>query len=179
VVVNEVLTHSDLPLEDAIEIRNTTTQPIDISGWHLSDANESPLKYRVPNGSVIPANGFKVFYEYQFNDNANGIPFSFSSAKGDQVYLSQMNTNGRLTGYRAVAKFGPAANGVSFGRYSNSVGEVDYVAMSALSFGTGITAGSPPAQITIFRTGTGAANPYPKVGPIIISEVMYHPRGVH
>jgi len=175
VVVNEVLTHSDVPLEDAIEIRNTTAQPIDIGGWYLSDANDSPLKYRVPDGTVIPAGGFKVFYEYQFNDNANGIPFSFSSARGDQVYLSQMTTNGRLTGYRAVAKFGPAANGVSFGRYANSVGEVDYVAMSGLSFGTSVTAQSPPDQITVFRTGTGAANPYPKVGPIIISEIMYHP----
>jgi hypothetical protein len=175
VVVNEVLTHTDLPLEDAIELRNITSQPLDISGWYLSDANDSPLKFRIPNNTAIPANGFKVFYEYQFNDNINGVPFSLSSAKGDQVYLSQMNTSGRLTGYRAVAKFGPAANGVSFGRYVNSAGEVDYVAMSALSFGTGVTAQSPPDQITLFRTGPGATNPYPKVGPIIISEIMYHP----
>ncbi len=175
VVINEVLTHTDLPLEDAVEFRNTTAQPIDISGWYLSDANDTPLKFRVPNGTVIPANGFKVFYEYQFNDNVNGIPFSFSSAKGDQAFLSQMSTNGRLTGYRAVSKFGPAANGVSFGRYMNSVGEVDYVAMSALSFGTGVNAGSPPDQISVFRTGPGATNPYPKVGPIVVSEIMYHP----
>ena len=26
-----------------------------------------------------------------------------------------------------------------------------------------------------FRTGTGASNAYPKVGPVVISEIMYHP----
>jgi hypothetical protein len=175
VVVNEVLTHTDPPLEDAIELRNTTAQSLNIGGWYLSDANDSLLKFRIPNNTVIPANGFTVFYEIQFNNDTNGVPFALSSAKGDQVFLSQMTTNGRLTGYRAVAKFGPAANGVSFGRYVNSMGQADYVAMSALSFGTSVTAGSPPDQITLFRTGQGAANPYPKVGPIIISEIMYHP----
>jgi hypothetical protein len=124
---------------------------------------------------VIPAYGFKVFYEIQFNNDIDGVPFSFSSAKGDQAYLSQMTTNGQLTGYRAVAKFGPAENGVSFGRYVNSAGTVDYPAMSALSFGTSVTAQSPTNQITVFRTGQGATNPYPKVGPVVISEIMYHP----
>src|SRR4029079_8183569 len=36
VVVNEILTHTDPPLEDAIELYNTTDQPVDISYWWLS-----------------------------------------------------------------------------------------------------------------------------------------------
>jgi len=174
VVVNEALAHTDLPLEDAIELRNTTGQPIDISGWWLSDANDAVRKFPVPPGTILPAFGFKVFYEYEFNDDLTGVPFSLSSAKGDEVYLS-VAMGASLTGYRAIAKFGPSANGVSFGRYVNSVGHADYAAMSALSLGTSVTAQSPTNQVTVFRTGQGATNPYPMVGPIVISEIMYHP----
>jgi hypothetical protein len=35
-----------------------------------------------------------------------------------------------------------------------------------------------PATVDQFRTGTGLNNAYPKVGPIVISEVMYHPSDV-
>jgi hypothetical protein len=174
VVINEVLAHTDLPLEDAVELRNPTDLPIDLGGWYLSDSKDNLTKYLIPPNTILPAHGFQVFYEYQFNDpEAPTTRFAFSSADGDQVYLSEA-TNGRLTGWHAEAKFGPSENGVSFGRHETSVG-ADFVALSALSFGTPVNAGSPTNQITLFRTGQGATNPYPKVGPIVISEIMYHP----
>lgn len=175
VVVNEVLTHTDLPLEDAIELYNANGQPVDISGWWLSDAEDMPRKYPIPSGTILPPYGFKVFYEYQFNSDSSGIPFALSSAHGDEVYLSAAANDGALTGYRAVAKHYPAESGVSFGRYTNSVGNLDYVPMSALSFGTSVTKSSPTNLIDAFRTGPGAINTPPRVGPIVISEIMYHP----
>lgn len=178
VVVNEVLSHTDAPLEDAIELRNTTGQPINIGGWWLSDASDMPRKFQIPADTTLPAGGFKVFYEVHFNNADLGVPFSLNSAKGDQVYLSQTTGAGVLTGYRALAKIGPSANGVSFGRYVNTAGNVDYPAMSALTFGTSVTAQSPTNQLSVFRTGAGAVNASPKVGPVIISEIMYHPPDV-
>ena len=175
VVVSEVLTHTDLPLEDAIELQNLTGQTVDIGGWWLSDSKDSPQKFKIPAGTTIGPFGFRVFYEIQFNNDTNGVPFALNSAKGDQVYLSEAASGGQLTGYRGTARVGPSANGVSFGRYVNSVGLIDYPSMRTLSLGTTVTAQSPPAQITVFRTGAGAANPYPMVGPIVISEIMYHP----
>ncbi|MBN2505357.1 MAG: lamin tail domain-containing protein [Verrucomicrobia bacterium] len=169
VVINEVLTHSDPPLEDAVELHNLTGDDVDISGWYLSDSQNYLLKYRLPAGSVVPANGFLVFYEVQFNAPDQGDAFSFSSAKGDKVYLSQSLTPGVLTGYRAFAEFGPAENGVSFGRHPTSVG-VDFTAMSARTFGA-----DNPASTNEFRQGTGRTNAYPKVGPVVINEIMYHP----
>jgi len=174
VVVSEVLTHTDLPLEDAIELQNLTAQTVNIGGWWLSDSKENPRKFGIPTGTTIGPFGFKVFYEIEFNNDTNGVPFALNSAKGDQVYLSE-GSGGQLTGYRGTARVGPSANGVSFGRYVNSVGTIDYPSMGALSFGTAVTAQSPPAQIIVFRTGAGAPNPYPKVGPVVISEIMYHP----
>ncbi|HXJ59575.1 MAG TPA: lamin tail domain-containing protein [Verrucomicrobiae bacterium] len=169
VVINEVLTHSELPLEDAIELRNTSGAPVDIGGWYLSDARTFLTKFQIPDGTTIPANGFLVFYENQFNPRP-GDPdsFSLSSAKGDHVYLSAA-AGGVLTGYRAVVEFGPAENGVSFGRFDTSQG-VQFVALSNRTFGQ-----DNPNSIDQFRLGTGAANSYAKVGPVVISEIMYHP----
>ncbi len=171
VVVNEALTHTDLPLEDAIELRNLTGTNVNIGGWWLSDAQSQPQKYQIPFGTILPANGYLVFYEYQFNTSDTAVvPFSLSSAKGDQVYLSMANTNGLLAGYRAVVDFDAAANGVSFGRYVNSAGTSDFVAMSQRTLGV-----DNPGDVASFRTGTGAANPYPLVGPIVFTEIMYNP----
>jgi hypothetical protein len=47
--------------------------------------------------------------------------------------------------------------------------------MSALSLGSSVVAGESPDRISSFRTGTGAANPYPLVGPIVFNRIMYRP----
>ena len=169
VVINEVLTHTDPPLEDAIELHNLTAQDMDVSGWWLSDDKATLEKYQIPAGTILPANGFVVFYENVFsNDTYAAIPFSLSS-KGDEVTLSS-SQDGALTGYRTSVSFGTSENGVSFGRYVNSVGEEEFVAMSARTFGE-----DDPATLEQFRLGTGLPNAYPKVGPVVISEIMYHP----
>ncbi|HEU0011741.1 MAG TPA: lamin tail domain-containing protein, partial [Verrucomicrobiae bacterium] len=173
VVINEVLTHTDEPFEDAIELRNLTGADLDLSGWFLSDTENNLKKLRIPDGTMLPASEFLVLYENQFNP-VPGDPLSFSlnSARGDEVWLSAADTNGALTGLRATVKFGAAEDRVSFGRYETSVG-VDFVAMNQRTFGA-----DEPANILEFRTGMGAANSGPRVGPIIISEIHYHPPDV-
>src|SRR5205085_3089737 len=97
IVINEALTHTDPPLEDAIELFNSSGSPVDISGWFLSDAKTRLKKYVIPQGTVIPAGGFKVFYEYQFNGVSAAVPFALSSAKGDDIFLSESLPGGNLT----------------------------------------------------------------------------------
>ncbi len=175
VVINEVLSHSDLPLEDAIELRNTSGVGINIGGWFLSDEQSALKKYQIPAGTTLPANGFKVFYETNFNPVPNDPgSFALSSARGDQVYLSAASAGGVLTGYRVVVDFDAAENGVSFGRYVTSDNRSEFVAMSAHTFGV-----PDPSTVTQFRTGQGAPNAYPKVGPVVISEIMYHPPDIN
>lgn len=174
IVVNELLAHTDPPFEDAIEFHNAGVTAVNIGGWYLSNTQEDLKKYRIANGTILPAGGFKVFFESQFNPtNGSSIPFTFNSAHGDAAYLSEADAGGNLSGYRTAVKFGAAANGVSFGRLTNSVGTVEFVAMSARSFGM-----DNPATVDQFRTGAGAANPYPLVGPVVINEIMYQSAGV-
>jgi hypothetical protein len=169
VVINEVLAHTDAPLEDAIELHNISASAVNISGWYLSDSKNALKKFRIPTNTTIAAGGFKVFYEYQFNADPNSpLSFSLNSARGDEVHLSQAVT-GVLTGFRATAKFGASENEVSIGRYVTSVG-VDFTALSRRTFGK-----DAPDTSDEFRMGSGLPNAYPKVGPIVITEIMYHP----
>ena len=172
VVINDVLAHSDPPLEDAIELCNLTPNPIDIGGWYLSDSGSNLKKFRIPNGTVIPAKGYTVFFEEQFNINNTLVPFALSSAQGDEVYLVTADAAGKLLQFADHVEFGASENGISLGRYPDGTGPL--TAMSQLTFGTAITAASPPDQIALFRTGRGAPNAYPKVGPVVISQIMYH-----
>jgi hypothetical protein len=165
-LVNEVLTHTDPPLEDAVELFNATASPVSIGGWYLSNSKDNFKKFRIADGTALSANGFLVFYETDFNAGANA--FTFNSAHGDSVILSQADALGNLTGYRSELKFGAAENGTSFGRYPTSVG-VDFTALAARTFGQ-----DNPTTVAQFRTGTGLPNALPKVGPIVISEILFY-----
>jgi hypothetical protein len=170
VVINEVLTHSDPPLEDAIELLNQSADSAPLGGWYLSDARNTPRKFRIPEGTVLDPGEFIVFYEHAFNSDPNdALSFALSSAKGDSLWLSEADAAGNLTGYRSSVKFGPAERGVSFGRHPTSVG-VDFTALSRRTFGV-----DDPDSVEQFRLGTGLPNAGPLVGPIVISEIMYHP----
>jgi hypothetical protein len=167
VVIDEVLSHTDPPLEDAVELFNPTGTPVDLGGWYLSNNESDFKKYRFPANAVLTVGGYAVIYEAQFNVSNSPTAFTFNSAHGDAAIVSAADTLGQLTGYRAQMKFGATANGVSLGRYPTSVG-VDFTALSARTFGQ-----DNPATLEQFRTGTGLPNAGARIGPVVISEIMY------
>ncbi|HXI50780.1 MAG TPA: lamin tail domain-containing protein, partial [Candidatus Saccharimonadales bacterium] len=156
VYINEIMTHTDPPNFDAIELYNPGAGSVDISGWYLTDNSGSPKKFRIPNGTSVGGNGYRVFFATNVAnpDLAFGRAFHLSST-GGEVYLYSANpATSNLTGYAHGFDFGPQANGSSFGRILTSTGD-QYP-----------TAASP---------SLGGPNPGPKVGPIVISEINYHP----
>lgn len=169
VIINEILAHSDLPFEDAVELHNPTAQPIDIGGWYLSDTRQSLAKYRIPNGATIQPGGYAVFYEYQFNDSNSppNIPFALNS-QGGEIYLASYGSADTLATATGVA-FGASASNVAVGRFAASAG-VDFTALSRTTFGA-----DSPGTVQQFRTGGGLPNAYPLVGPLVINELMYNP----
>jgi hypothetical protein len=170
VIVSEVLSHTDPPLEDAIELRNLTAAPVDISHWWLSDSGSQPRKYRIPAGTIIATNGFKVFYHVQFGAGTTG--FALDSAEGDDVFLSAGDAAGNLTGEQTFVRFGALKNGISVGRHATSVG-VDFVPLNQRTFGV-----DNPATVVQFRQGTGLTNTAPRIGSIVINEIMYYPPNI-
>ena len=169
-VINEVLAHANLPLEDAIEIYNPTDTAVNLGGWYLSDSQANFKKFRIPDETMLPAYSFKVFYENQINGGIGSLtPFTFDSVRGEGAYLSQAGNGGDLTGYRSVVRFEASANGVSFGRQETTLGP-DFAARTERTFGA-----DAAGNVSEFRTGQGKTNAGPKVGPIVINEIMYHP----
>jgi hypothetical protein len=179
-VINEVIAKTSQPLEDAVEIHNPTASPIDISGWWLSDAfnpTNYPVdarlrRYRIPQGTVVAAGGYVVFYESQFNPPSPSAdvpsPFGFSQ-DGEMVCLSSADAAGNLTGHIVSRRFGAAETNISHGRIATSEGW-DFGPLRSHSFGV-----SDPVDRAQFQTGTGAANAAPLTGPVVISEIAYHP----
>jgi protocatechuate 3,4-dioxygenase beta subunit len=164
VVINEVLTKSLDGGNDLIELYNTTDRDIDIGNWFLgdSDLEVQPLiyltRYRIAPGTIIPAHGYLVFSrENNFGNSADAgvnTPFGLS-ALGEAVHLIAADEFGRMQGYSNSARFDGALPGVSFGRLS--------------------TAGGPSVFTALDKPTFGAANDTsPRVGPIVIDQIMYH-----
>ena len=151
IVINEILAYSYDFYPDWIELYNATAdQTIDIGGWFLSDSKDNYMKYRIPDNTILGPGEYNVFLE-MFDFNSFGL-----SRNGDEVYLrSGLDGNGDITGYYEEEIFGASAPNVSLGRYQKSTGAFNFVAMSAQT--------------------DGYANAYPRVGPVVISEIMYHP----
>lgn len=174
VVVNELLSHTDPPLEDAVELYNRTGTAIDIGGWYLSNSRSNPTKYRIPVGTVIPANGFRVIYEHQFNPavpEAGRTAFTFSAAYDDLVVLLSADAAGNPVRWEEDQGFPASPNGVSFGRYPD--GEGPFQLMSRMTLGTGISNTDPEDWLFFFRQGLGATNAPHALGPVVIQRLRY------
>ena len=160
VVINEILAHADTNLApgvmDAIELHNPSlTQPADISYWYLSDDLKTPKKYQIPYPTIIPPGGYVVFYASQFNAPGSG-PRGFGlRAEGDDAYVFSADAAGNLTGYYHGFDFGATDPNETLGRYVDSQGDDQLVLQKARTL--------------------GGPNAGPLVGPVVISEVMYHP----
>jgi hypothetical protein len=155
VLINEVLTRTDPPAVDWIELFNPNAFDVDIGYWFLSDDGGWPTKFRIPPGTIIGAGGYRVFTETEFNSQPGALDSFALDSEGDAIYLTSGDANTNLTGYSHGFSFGAAANGVSFGRYVISTGEEQF-----------------PAQASATRD---AGNTGPRIGPIVISEIHYHP----
>jgi len=157
VVINELLANSQGSGPDWIELYNTTDLPIDLAGWFLSDDPNNLAKYEIAAGTSIPAWDYVVFYENRhFGSQADPgchEPFALS-AGGETIHLHS-GSAGVLTGYSEQEKFDASEPGVSLGRYRKSTGAYNFVALR--------------------KPTPGQENAAPRVGPVVINEIMYHP----
>ena len=78
IVINEVLTNTDLPAVDHIELHNPTARSIEVVDWYLSDASSNYRKFRIPSG-IIPSGGYMTWDENDFHSTQN---LSISSYAG-------------------------------------------------------------------------------------------------
>jgi hypothetical protein len=156
VVINELLANSAGLGPDWIELHNTSNRAVDIGGWFLSDNRNELTRYQIAEGTVLPPYGYLVLTESAHfgnpKDPGSRRPFALSRM-GEAVYLHS-GDRGELAGYSEQAEFGPSDLGVTFGRYEDAP----------------VDAGLVP----LTEPTPGAANADPLVGPVVITEIMYH-----
>ena len=149
VFVNEVLSNSEPPQVDIIELFNPKPFAVNISGWLLTDDLRNESKFKIPDGTQIPAEGYFTF-------NENDIEIFALDSYGEEIFLIANDSNEQRLGYINGFNFGDSASGVSIGRHVTSDGKIRYEPMSSQTF--------------------GSENSSPVSGPLVITELMYHPK---
>jgi|GEM_PF-5687775 len=91
VVVNEVYFVNN-EKQDWVEIYNPTLQNLSLNGHYLSDTKQEYTRYQIPDGIIIPAKGFVVFYGENHNQETESNTLNFSISNGETIYLSVQNT---------------------------------------------------------------------------------------
>ena len=157
VVINEVTSNTPgtEARSDSIELKNTTDQWVDVSGWYLSDDANELIKFRIPTGVELPPGGFVVFNESDFNPTPNQPAdrhFALNGGNGDEVWLSVTDETGNVNQLVDHVRFGASAGGESFGRWPDGQGRL-----------------APMSDTTL-----GTVNTMPRVGPVVFSEVQYN-----
>ena len=157
IVINELLAHSHDEASDWIELHNTSNEIVDIGGWFLSDSDGNFTKYEIAEGTYLdPCDYIVLRQDPNFGvvtDPGTREPFALSE-NGETVYL-HAGRDGELMGLMDDEEFDASETGVSFGRYLKSTGTYNFVPMD-------------------YNT-PGWENAYPKIGPVVITELMYHP----
>ena len=149
VVINEVLTNTQGQpgnLDDTIELVNTTTSSIELTGWYLSDSAEDPFKFPIPAGTSIGPGQYLVFDESDFDFGLNGI-------RGDSAWLVKRDDSDGVALFGDEIAFGGTRPGESLGRIPDGSGRLT------------------PLE----RRSLGSENTTPRVGPLLISEIQYNP----
>jgi hypothetical protein len=132
ILINEFMASNnstDIPghsgSDDWIELRNTTSSAIDISGFYITDDFSNPTKVRLPTAAgsvVIPANGYLVLI---CSDNpslgARHITLGLS-ASGEEIGLYAANGTTMID----TVSFGSQRADISMGRHPVNLTEWNY-----------------------------------------------------
>lgn len=160
VVVNEVLATATDPADRYVELYNPNASVVDIGGWYLSNSLHQFTRYRIPDGTQLMGYGYAVFSEADVGFALD--PTADGDDESDGIYLLSADAAGTVTGYGYGFGMGSVAVDTAVGRC--------YVPVSS-------DGGATVDAIVRTRTPTRAeANARPQVGPVVFSELMYHPQ---
>lgn len=122
VVINELMAANESSIkdpqgdfEDWIELANTSSKVIDLSGMYLSDSASNSRKFKFPVGTKIKPNGFLIVWADDAKAETKGLHASFKLSKsGETVYL--FDTDARGNKLLDSLEFGKLETDQAFGR---------------------------------------------------------------
>jgi hypothetical protein len=99
---------------DWVEIYNAGSIPVDLNGYHLSDNNKNPVKFRIDGSTVLPPGGFLLIWaDEQGSQGKLHANFQLAGT-GEEIGLYYLD--GRTIDQRI---FDAQTDNVSFGRTPN------------------------------------------------------------
>jgi Lamin Tail Domain len=135
--INEISASGD----DWIELYNSTDDAKDISGYEIQDDGE--VSYELPDGTVVPANGYLVIL---CDDENFGLHTNFKlSSDGETITLK--NTSNEIA---EAATYPKLDNGQSYGRYPD--GSEHFAISGVTSQGSSNNDSNAPAITSVTRT---------------------------
>ena len=112
--------------DDWLEIFNSSSSSVNISGYYLSDDYAILDKWVFPVNTTIPANGYIIVWVDDDEETQGPLHASFKlSAGGDNIIISDAS----LTIVDDYA-FGPQTTDISEGRFPNGTGDFSFMAPS-------------------------------------------------
>jgi len=125
VVVNEIMATNESTLadqdgefDDWIELYNNSADPVDLSGWHLTDNFSNLAKWTFPDGTTIPGNGYLIVWADE-DGSQSGLHANFKlSGSGENVYL--LDADQRIG---QGVEFGEQETDMGYARVPNGTGD--------------------------------------------------------
>ncbi len=114
----------DGQFEDWIELYNAELSPVDLGDYYLTDTLTNKTKWKIPNNTIIPAQGFLLIWadneNSQNNDTNSDRHANFQLAAGGEEIGLFTDTGLQVD----AVVFGPQLNDVSEGRYPDGGGAI-------------------------------------------------------
>jgi hypothetical protein len=118
----------DGAFKDWFELYNPNPDPVNLSGFYLTDDLALPTQWRIPTNSLIPGRGFLLVWADN-NTNLNGL-----STNGDLHAPFKLNKDGEAIGLfapdgvaaQSAVTFGPQMQNVSQGRFPDGNADAVY-----------------------------------------------------
>ena len=121
--INELMADNDNTVEDPeepgayedwFEIYNPGFEDVDISGMYLTDDLDDPTQFLIPEGVIVPAAGYLLFWADDDTDQGTTHTNFKLSADGEAIGLFDTDTHGNRQVDAVV--FGVQSTDVSYGR---------------------------------------------------------------
>ncbi|MEM1214397.1 MAG: CotH kinase family protein [Bacteroidota bacterium] len=103
--------------EDWVELYNTSTSAVDVSGYYLSDKEDNPTKWTIPEGTTIPGNGYLVFWASsrdEFDGQRYHTNFKITQTRNNEM-ISLADASGMVIDSHPIDV--PNQAGHSWGRF--------------------------------------------------------------
>ena len=128
---NNVFINESFKKHDWIELYNTTSSSYDASGMFLTDKLSQPEKYKIPDGTVIPANGYLIIWCDKESGTQLHASFKLDNKDENVLLLTAADhswtdtlTYKKHTGYQSVGLY-PDGSNTSYVMNRPSIGKTN------------------------------------------------------